>query len=150
LGRVVYLCVSLLAFAILGAANIRMRARHPYLGTAAGNAAALSGGHVAGAVPPSDTQATIENILTNEDIAAFGRVQMPSSVVKKLIRSQRHNFLIDARALVVLKKAGVTEDVILAMIEVTEASAASAVPATGVPAARVQVAATGDHRSTNR
>lgn len=129
----------MMVIAAMGVINVRLRRRQadfiPHIGPT------LSSGRASGPAPLSTPQAAGDSVLTNDDIAAMGQVQMPSIVVNKLIRTQGHHFRIDAKSLVALKKAGVTEDVILIMIEVTPATTSPDAPADGLPAGPVHMAA---------
>jgi hypothetical protein len=58
-------------------------------------------------------------VLTNDDFCRMGRAQIPTSVMERLIYGQPHNFRIDADSLIALKKDGVSDDVILAMVTTT-------------------------------
>lgn len=139
-GRVAFLCACAVVVTGLGAINVRLRRRQAVFSRSAG-AAMLPSGRAYGPALTSIPQSASDNVLTNEDVAAMGQVQMPSTVVNKLIRSQRHRFLIDAKSLVALKKAGVPEEVILTMIEVTQADGSPDAPADGLPTGPVHVAA---------
>lgn len=135
-GRVAFPCV----IAVLGATNVRLLKRQAVFNRETAGPT-FSSGRTSGHAPPFTPQAASDNLLTNEDIAIMGQVQMSGIVVNKLIRSQGHRFRIDAKSLVALKKAGVTEDVILTMIEVTQAASPPDAPADGLPAGPVHMAA---------
>jgi hypothetical protein len=104
LGRMVSISLSLLVVVGLSAYVIRMHRRYgPALQTLART--------------PS-----VENTgdpLSNDDIARMGRVSIPSAVIQRLIYGRPHSFRIDSDSLIALKKDGVPDDVILAMVTVT-------------------------------
>jgi cellobiose-specific phosphotransferase system component IIB len=59
--------------------------------------------------------------ITNADIVELTQAGMTSKLICKLIHSTAHRFQIGPKSLVDLKRAGVSEDVMLAMLESTPA-----------------------------
>jgi hypothetical protein len=64
--------------------------------------------------------ATGQAALTNEDILEFASANMSPTFLLAVIRQQENRLRIDAKSLTVLKRGGVTEDVLLAMIDAAE------------------------------
>jgi hypothetical protein len=64
--------------------------------------------------------ATGRSVLTNEDIMEFAGAKMSPDFLLAVIRQQENHFQTDAKSLTALKRAGVTEDVLLAMIQAAE------------------------------
>ena len=104
-GRVAFLSVCIVV--MLGMAGYTLRVRHRYHPLAPAVQSAPS------------TLENSDDILSNEDIAGMGRVNIPSAVIERLIAGRPHHFRIDADSLIALKKDGVPDDVILAMVTVT-------------------------------
>jgi hypothetical protein len=57
--------------------------------------------------------------LTNEDLARLVQAHISSTVMLRLIDGRPHHFRIDSDSLVRLKKDGVSDEVILAVVAVT-------------------------------
>jgi hypothetical protein len=57
--------------------------------------------------------------LTNEDLARLVQAHISSTVMLRLIDGRPHRFRIDSDSLVRLKKDGVSDEVILAVVAVT-------------------------------
>jgi hypothetical protein len=70
--------------------------------------------------PAKINSATGSSTLTNEDIMEFAGAKMSPDFLLTVIRQQENQFRIDAKSLTALKRAGVTEDVLLAMIQAAE------------------------------
>jgi hypothetical protein len=57
------------------------------------------------------------NILTNQDVMELSKAGMSERSITRLVRTMPRRFDIDTESLVRLKRAGVSEDVILAVVE---------------------------------
>jgi len=103
-GRVASLFICMILILALGGYTLRLRrSYHP-------------------ASRPEPRTPAVENtadILSNEDIEKMGRVHIPSTVMERLIYSRPNSFRIDSDSLVALKKEGVPDEVILAIVTVT-------------------------------
>jgi hypothetical protein len=66
-------------------------------------------------IPPDNGQ----EILTNSTIIALARAGLGSHVIMEKINSSRCNFKTSAEELIALKKAGISDEVIRLMIEVS-------------------------------
>jgi hypothetical protein len=75
-----------------------------------------------GSESTSARPATAPRALTNEDILELIRSNMTPSFVMTLIRQEDNRFQVDAKSLTALKRDGVPEDVIIAMVQAAEAS----------------------------
>jgi hypothetical protein len=70
--------------------------------------------------PAKINSVTGRSALTNEDIMEFAGAKMSPDFLLTVIRQQENHFRTDAKSLTALKRAGVTEDVLLAMIQAAE------------------------------
>jgi hypothetical protein len=104
-GRMVF--SSLCLVAILGMGAYTFHLRHRY------NPIPMAAEHGPAALDNSG------DILSNEDIARMGRVNIPSVVMQRLISGRPHSFHIDSDSLIELKRDGVPDEVILTMVTVT-------------------------------
>ncbi len=65
----------------------------------------------------------VKQALSNADIADLSQAHLAGDVVTRLIRTYPHNFQIDPKSLIELKKAGTPDMVISAMIDSTVTTA---------------------------
>jgi methionine-rich copper-binding protein CopC len=79
----------------------------------------------------------LQKVMTNEDVLALVRAHKPESVILSQIQSRPSSFDTSAHEIIRLTKAGVTENVLNAMMAAQnkgESTASSAKPGTGRPA----------------
>jgi hypothetical protein len=84
---------------------------------------AASVGEVAKPLPQQAKRFSNRRILTNKDILELNAANVSSPMLIDLLHKVDHDFQVDTPSLVELKKAGVPENVILAMVELTVKSA---------------------------
>ena len=100
--------------ALLGGGVIRLKSEQ---NTQQGAAAKTEDN--SGYLPPVIGKLPAPIILTNENVLELVRSGMGKAVLIRIIRRMGHNFRVDSRSLVDLKNAGVPEDLILAIVDLT-------------------------------
>lgn len=84
----------------------------------------------ASAQRPAGPGIYIANVIANEDIVQMSQAKLGGDVIIQVIRNSAHNFHVDPRSLIQLKREGAPDDVIRVMIDVSAAYTSPA-PAQG-------------------
>ena len=102
------------AFAVLGSGVFRLRSEQNMQPSPPARAKDNSG-----YLPPVIDKISAPIVLTNENVLELVRCGMSKAILIRIVRKMGHNFRVDSRSLVDLKNAGVHDDLILAIVDLT-------------------------------